>query len=230
MDLIANVNNVEFSNVDLNKATKEIVKLSDTIKQNLYHVAYIISDVNERELFKEDGFNNVHEWTAKAFGFKKSFSYDLLKIGNEYTAPIKDSKTGKIKGYKSNLTPVAGKDFTVSQVKVMLPLGEWENVEEATLNNDITPDMTILEIKKKVKELKTPEKEEAEETEETPETETTEAPDEIEEIDFIKLIKVNGEYKIDIKNYPEIFGIGKNTKDIVTTIVNAWFENYAGLK
>ena len=109
---------------------------------------------------------NVHEWAMKTFGFKKSASYTLLKIGKEYTETIKNSK-GSIVGYTSNLLPDSETDFTTTQIEKMLPAGHLVDSEE------ITPDMTCKEIEAIVKKALNPEETETEETE-TEETETEE--------------------------------------------------------
>lgn len=68
----------------------------------------------------------------------------------------------------------------------MLPLGH-DDALKAVNNGDITPDMTVAEIREKVEELKTvdTESEEVVETEEAPETE--EVTDTEEEIPMIEV-------------------------------------------
>ena len=164
MDLLQNITNqVIFVNKDLNKATNEIFKLGETIKNNLYNVAYIMAAVETTECFKDDGFNNVHEWAMKTFGFKKSASYTLLKIGKEYTREIKNPKNGKISGYASNLI-YDGDDFTTTQIEKMLPLGHKVALELVD-TGIIKPEMSCREIGTIVKEYLNPVEEvEVEET------------------------------------------------------------------
>lgn len=175
MDLITVKNTeVSFTNKELTKATNAIFKLGDAIKKNLYNVAYIMAKVEETECFKDDGFNNVHEWSVKTFGFKKSASYSLLKIGKEYTKEITTDNNGKVRviGYGSNLVDnETEEDFTTTQIECMLPLGH-ETAELLVDTEEITPAMSCKEIKKIVKKWR--DGDEPEETEETTEPEETE--------------------------------------------------------
>ena len=159
---IVTINNMpqKLVNKQLAKATDSIYKIAMGIKRNLYEIAYIISTVDESKCYEEDGFESVHQWTEKSFGFKKTMSYSLLKIGKEYTRTIKDAKTGRITGYTSNLLPLAfdKEDFTTTQVEAMLPLG-YEKAKEEVDAQNITPDMSAKEIKKYIKSLKDADKE-----------------------------------------------------------------------
>ena len=136
-------NEVVFANKDLNKATNKINALGEKVKSNLFEIAFIIAEVNEKKCFADDGFKNVHEWTTSTFGFKKTQSYTLLKIGKEYTIPVLDEK-GKVIGYKSNLLD-GEEDFTTTQIEKMLPAGHDKAIELVE-NETITPDMTAREI------------------------------------------------------------------------------------
>ena len=210
MDLITNINtDITFTNKDLNKATQSIFKLGETIKKNLYNVANIMAKVDETECYKEDGFNNVHEWSMKTFGFKKSASYSLLKIGKEYTKELTTENNGKLKviGYGSNLvddeTP---EDFTTTQIECMLPLGH-EVAEQLVDAGEITPEMSCKEIKSYVKKyLKGDEPEETTETEpevEEPKKVLTQTQiDALENI--LSIMKAYGLTSADIKEYGNI--------------------------
>lgn len=148
----------EFINKQLRNATEKIFKIGATVRKCAFATAKVIYDVNESECYKEDGFNSVHEWTAKTFGFKKSASYTLLKIGTEYIRELKNP-AGKVTGYESNLLPEESEvDFTTTQIEKMLPLGH-ETAVELVEDEEITPDMTCKEIEKVVKAHTKPESE-----------------------------------------------------------------------
>ena len=162
---IINENPVELKNAGLKAATESIIAIGGEIRANLYKVAAIMSNVAENKLYEEDGFKNVTEWAKKCLGFKKSQTYALCKIGKEYTA---DNML------ESKLIHEQNNDFSVTQVVVMFPLGTAEKMDEAIAENDITPDMTVAEIKKKVKAIT------SDEDNEEKVTETEEATDEAE--------------------------------------------------
>lgn len=168
-------NVLSFQNKKLQNATMQIMQIAGKIRNNWFEVGAIIAMVDTQELYKDDGFSTVHEWTARAFNIKKSMSYDLLKIGKEYTREILSEK-GRVLGYECNLLPEASEgNFTTTQVIRMLPAGH-EKAQELVNAEIITPDMTSTQIAKVVKGLKDSE----EPTEEPEETEATEAPQEPE--------------------------------------------------
>lgn len=141
---------ITYSNKTLNTATQRVFKIGETVRKCAYETAVIIAYVNETECFKDDGFNSVHEWTESAFGFKKTASYALLKIGKEYVRKITDGN-GKVKGYKSNLLPEESeKDFSTTQIEKMLPAGH-AFAAELVERGEVTPDMTCREISKVIK-------------------------------------------------------------------------------
>ena len=139
-----------FINVQLHKATEAIFKLGDAIRINQYQVAAIIAGVDSMECYKDDGFDSVHEWVTKTFGFGKSQSYDLLKIGREYTRKLVNDR-GRTTAYECNLLPEgATENFTASQVAKLLPVGH-DKAEELVKSGVINPRMTCKEIAKAIK-------------------------------------------------------------------------------
>ena len=158
--LVTTTNAVSFDNKELQKATNAVLKLGDAIKKNWFAIAHIVAHVDETECYKDDGFNNVHEWVGKAFGIKKSASYSLLTIGREYTREIVNS-SGKVVGYGTNLITDGSDDFSKTQVEKMLPAGH-ELAVELVNGGEITPDMSAKEISRVVKSHIKPDTEESE--------------------------------------------------------------------
>lgn len=149
-----------FTNKALQAATNKVFKIGETVRRCAFETAFIMSQVDESECYKDDGFNSVHEWAMKTFGFKKSASYTLLRVGKEYTRTISDAK-GKVRGYGSNLiSEDAETDFTTTQIEKMLP-GGHDLAVELVESEEITPDMTCKEIEKVIKAHTTPEPEES---------------------------------------------------------------------
>lgn len=163
-----------YVNKNLDKATKDIFKIGETMRKCAFTTAVIIANVDEMECYKEDGFNNVHEWVSLTFGFKKSASYSLLKIGKEYVREVINPKNGKVTGYVTNLLPEnSDSDFTTTQLEKMLPVGHEKALELVT-NGEITPDMTCKEISKIIKKHTVPEEATDTEPEEATDTEPEE--------------------------------------------------------
>ena len=146
------------SNPQLKRASLEVFECAGTAGLMLYKIAAIIADVDAKELWKDDGFASVHEWTEKTFGMKKSNSYAFLKIGNEY---LNESGDG------SNLYFTTPNDFTMSQVRALLPLGS-ELAHDVAAVGEVTPEMSVRDINDYVREHR-PRKQNSEITETTEE-------------------------------------------------------------
>lgn len=166
-----------YANKSLNTATKKVYEIGEKVRRCAFETAVIIAGVEASECYKEDGFNTVHEWTEAAFGFKKSASYTLLKIGKEYVREITNPKTNKVTGYASNLLPEgAEKDFTTTQIEKMLPAGH-AFAAELVERGEVTPDMTCKEIGKIIKSYTADDEEDAKEAD----SEETESAGEVEQ-------------------------------------------------
>ena len=176
MDMMINTNDrnsLSFINKKLQNATMQIMQIAGKIKNNWFQIGAIIAEVDKEELYKEDGFSTVHEWTQRAFNIKKTTSYDLLRIGKEYTRELTTEK-GRITGYECNLLPENSEaNFTTTQVMKMLPAGH-DKAQELVDSKVITPDMTSTAIAKVIKDLKKNDEPAEEEAEEAPATEPDE--------------------------------------------------------
>lgn len=171
-------NSLSFTNKKLQNATMQIMQIAGKIKNNWFQIGAIIAEVDREELYKDDGFENVHAWTMRAFNIKKTTSYDLLRIGKEYTRELTTEK-GRITGYECNLLPENSEaNFTTTQVMKMLPAGH-DKAQELVDSGVITPDMTTTAISKVIKDLNKKDEEPEEpatNTEEPEEDEIPEAP------------------------------------------------------
>ena len=166
---------LSFINKGLQNATMLIMNIAGKIRNNWFEIGAVIADVDGKEMYKEDGFNDVHEWTARAFNIKKSMSYDLLKIGREYTREIL-SKSGRVVGYECNLVQPGRDNFNPTQVIRMLPAGH-EQAQKLVDSGVITPDMSSVAIGKIVKSLNSKEEEKDDAKEEGP----NDNPEQVEE-------------------------------------------------
>lgn len=179
-------NVLSFQNKKLQNATMQIMQIAGKIRNNWFEVGAIIAMVDAQELYKDDGFNNVHEWTTRAFNIKKSMSYDLLKIGKEYTREILSDK-GRTIGYECNLiVPDSSENFALTQVIRMLPAGH-EKAQELVNAKLITPDMTSTAISKVIKGLNEPEEPEEEPEKTSNVSEPSEEPEEVSHDEWLRM-------------------------------------------
>ena len=143
-----------YNNQELQHATDSIRALGEQVKANMFAIAFVINRVNTERLFEQDGFRNVHEWTAEAFGYKKSMSYNMLKIGMTYVKS--ETLPDGTVVYSSNLPrPNNADDFNATQIARMLPLG-WNTARQMVEDGIITSDMSANDISKVVKETNDP--------------------------------------------------------------------------
>ena len=155
---------IAFSNKELQNASMAIFKIAENIRTRWFEIAAIVAMVDSKELYKDDGFADVHEWVNKTFAFGKSTSYDLLKVGKEYVREVYN-KAGKVIGYECNLVPEGSDNFSTTQVRRMLPAGH-ELAAELVADGEITPDMTTAKIAKVIKAHTFPETSQEESNEE----------------------------------------------------------------
>lgn len=148
MDIVIN-NAVEIKNAELKKVTSEIKKASANVIGNTYKIAYLIAKVEDGELYAEDGFEDTFDYVKKCFGLEKASAYNLIKVGREFITELEDEK-GNIKGFETLLTH-GKKDFSISQIFKMLPLG-IDKAKELTADGVINEEMSCRQIEKIVKD------------------------------------------------------------------------------
>ena len=136
-----------FNNKELNAATRKVFSLGEKIRKSALETAAVVAAVDKTGCYQDDGFKTVHDWTAAAFGFKKSTSYNMLAIGREYVAPVLNS-AGRTIAYESTFaqTVESDGDFTVTQLIQLLPAGR-DMAGQLVFDGKVTPDMTCKEIK-----------------------------------------------------------------------------------
>lgn len=147
MDIVLN-QNVTINDPELKKVTSEIKKASANVIGNTFKIAYLISSVDANpDILETDGFNDVFDYTKKCFGLEKASAYNLIRVGKDFIEAVEH---GKITSFETLLTH-GDKDYSISQVFKMLPLG-IEKAKELTADEVITPDMSCRTIEKIVKE------------------------------------------------------------------------------
>lgn len=175
-----------FESKVLTRATARIDKLNDDIRANLFEIAHVIAEVKANEDYKSD-YANIGEWAKECFGYEKSLTYNLAKIGSEYTVAVLNEK-GKTVGYRSNLVE-SGNDYTTTQITKMLPAGH-DIAKELHDNGVISPEMSVREIETAIKNATAPEsnEEESDVTDEI-ENENAEEKDAMDAFPFVSIPK-----------------------------------------
>lgn len=142
MDLVLN-QDVVINNKELKTITTEIRKSAANVIGNTYKIAALIAHVNKTELYLEDGFVDTFDYVKQCFGLEKASAYNLIKVGEDFIS-------GEGNKYATLLTH-GDKDYSISQVVKMLPLG-IEKAKELTADGVIDETMSCRAIEKIVKE------------------------------------------------------------------------------
>lgn len=146
MDIVLN-QDVTINDPELKAVTTEIRKAGANVIGNTFKISALIAKVDENEMYINDGFVDVFDYVKQCFGLEKSSAYNLIKIGKEFIAEVESGKTTK---FETLLTHHA-KDYSISQVIKMLPLG-IEKAQELTADGVIDETMSCRQIEKIVKE------------------------------------------------------------------------------
>lgn len=144
MDLIPIEEKItELHNAELVQITNCIYYIAQTIRREFYRISALLAEVDEKQLYIEDGFKSTVDYSMKVFGLRKTDAYNLLTIGKEYTNMAEKNQ--------SNLPRDDPKsDFTKSQIVAMLPLGH-ETAEDLAKAGTITPGTSVRKIKEVVR-------------------------------------------------------------------------------
>ena len=159
-------------NERLKEQTAKIASLLDGAKYNLYEVAMRLLVINDEELYKDDNFTDIYDYTKNVLGYGKNMVYKMLKTAKSLVeeAQVEDKTI-----YRSIICH-DDSDYSMSQLFELGTLAPKE-VVELDADGAINPSMTTKEIREVVKDTKEMMKKEAESEEEP----TEEGEAEIEE-------------------------------------------------
>ena len=150
-------------NERLKEQTAKITSLLNGAKYSLYEVAMRLLVIKNEELYKDDGFTNVYDYTKKMFGYGKNMTYKMIT-----TAETLVEQKGE--EYRSIICHDES-DYSMSQLFELGTLAPKE-VVELDADGAINPSMTTKEIREVVKDTKEMMKKESESEEEPTEGET----------------------------------------------------------
>ena len=204
-------------NERLKEHTARITSLLDGAKYNLYEVAMHLMVIKNEELYKDDNFVDIYDYTKKVFGYGKNMTYKMVK-----TAETLVEQKGE--EYRSIICH-DDSDYSMSQLFELGTLAPKE-VVELDADGAINPSMSTKEIREVVKDTKEMMKKEAESEEEP----TEEGEAEIEEGEAIvvdttafkaELFKVLSEM---IANNKEVMDVLAVTEKKTVKAINSLIE------
>ena len=145
-------------NERLKEQTAKITSLLNGAKYSLYEVAMRLLVIKKEELYKDDGFTNIYDYTKKMFGYGKNMTYKMISTAETLVEQKGDE-------YRSIICHDES-DYSMSQLFELGTLAPKE-VVELDADGAINPSMTTKEIREVVKDTKEMMKNEAESEEPT---------------------------------------------------------------
>lgn len=128
-----------FKNEELNKLSEQIAQYNGNINasteshmlavsNNLCKIAYVMAEIDRKELYKEDGFKSAAEFAMETFDYKQSQAFNLVRVGKKF-------------GEKLLCT-----EYNFTQFVEALPMGveKFVELDEA---GEINPEMKATEIR-----------------------------------------------------------------------------------
>ena len=189
-------------NERLKEHTARITSLLDGAKYNLYEVAMHLMVIKNEELYKDDNFVDIYDYTKKVFGYGKNMTYKMVK-----TAETLVEQKGE--EYRSIICH-DDSDYSMSQLFELGTLAPKE-VVELDADGAINPSMSTKEIREVVKDTKEMMKKESESE---GEGEPTEGEAEIEEGEPI--IVDTTAFKAELYNF--LSNLVANNKDVMDVL------------
>ena len=144
--------NRQFISKRLEPTAQQIMQCADAMSSKQLQIASILADTvkaaeDDATVFSADGYKNISEFTEDVFGFKKSMTNNLVRIGKSYVV-----KVGK--RYISNILIPTGEpnectyaEFSSSQIVQFLTYDE-NMIRHIAFHEIITPSMSCRELKR----------------------------------------------------------------------------------
>ena len=132
-------------NERLREQTAKITSLLDGAKYNLYEVAMRLLVIKTEELYKDDNFTDIYDYTKKVFGYGKNMTYKMVKTA--------ETLVEENKGVFRSIICHDDSDYSMSQLFELGTLAPKE-VVELDADGAINPSMTTKEIREVVKDTK----------------------------------------------------------------------------
>ena len=132
-------NHFMFKNEELNKLSEQIASYNGninastnahmmTVSNNLCKIAYVMAEIDKKELYKEDGFKSAAEYAMETFEYKHSQAFNLVRVGKKFGSKLLET------------------EYNFTQLVEALPMGA-EKFAELDESGEINPEMKATEIR-----------------------------------------------------------------------------------
>lgn len=159
-------NEIQISHLDgTNGVTNKIKQaMYDAAKQFVY-IGFLLWEVQQYGYYEEKGYKSVYDYAAQELGFKTTTTKNMMAINYAFGCRNERESGGIANSRTMSLQPAYEK-FNYSQLTEMLSMSEKQRTQ-------VTPDMTIKEIRKIKKQDKSQTSDQKPEFPLEPEYETT---------------------------------------------------------
>ena len=149
----------------LKNATTKITKFHEITKNAILGISMVLADIADKpkEYLENSGFNTIAEYTERTFGYKKSYTYKLIKISKFLSIKSLNGETLSIADFindKINVdytfearTDVDGFEYSPSQMLELIPLTDNQFVDHI---QELDSSLTCKELRSIVKDIVNP--------------------------------------------------------------------------
>ena len=149
----------------LKNATSKINAFHKIAKNAILGISMVLSEIADKpkEYLESSGFNTIAEYTESMFGYKKSYTYKLIKISkfisiksiNGETLSVSDLINDKLEvDYTfDTIADSDGFEYSPSQMLELIPLTENQFIENI---KELDSALTCKELREKVKDIINP--------------------------------------------------------------------------
>lgn len=134
-----------FRNEELVQSVNRIRAYSRSMEESSFQIALELKHIKDNELYKEDGYSNIIEFSSKVFGYRKTTTYYLLTMAENLL--VSQGEEVRTIFARDN------QDFSVNQLREMITL-DIGTIEELVKSEKLVPNMSIKQIRKTVKSKK----------------------------------------------------------------------------
>ena len=160
-----NKDEIAMSEGMLKNATEKIIQYHKITKNAILGISMVLADIcsKPKEYFENSQFSTIAEYAEETFGYKKAYTYKLIKIArfvsiksiNGETLAIADLINDKINvGYTFDvIKDVDGFEYSPSQMLELIPLTENQFIDNI---KELDSSLTCKELRAIVKDIISP--------------------------------------------------------------------------
>ena len=140
------------SDTELKKATENIIAGVNASVQGYLVIGTNLDNINVKKLWTQAGFASFAEYSEKVLGISKATAYRIISVSKKFLIPeITKAIPERI------FSP-----FQDTALAALNPIGDYDTTAEFIVENNITPETPVSEIRKIVSEFQKEEKAEKE--------------------------------------------------------------------